>query len=126
MLQRDYLVQMITQFVEAIIRTRTKENVDPQEAADSLETALNSVLDIDASVLLAMGPESIAAVMQLSGVDPKLAVYIAYSLRLEAQYLQEAGDGYLAELRLGQAQSIAETFGFDLAEVPIELEESND
>lgn len=126
MLQRDYLVQMIAQFVEAIVRTRTKAKVDPQEAADSLETALNNVMDIDASVLLSMGPESIAAVMQLSGVDPNLAVYIAHSLRLEAQYLQEAGDGYLSELRLGQAQSIAETFGFDLAEVPSELAEDQD
>ena len=36
MLQRDYLVQMIQQFIQAIINSRTTSHQDPQLAADSL------------------------------------------------------------------------------------------
>ena len=69
MLQRDYLVQMIQQFIQAIIKSRTTSQQDPQLAADSLENAIGSATDIDGATLLSLGPESIASVMQLSGVD---------------------------------------------------------
>lgn len=123
MLQRDYLVQLIQQFIQAIINSRIAAKHDPLSAAESLETAIGAATDIDGATLLSLGPESIAAVMQLSGVDPRVAGYIAHSLKLEADYLRQAGTFDLAELRMGQAQSVADMFGFDLSEVPSELEE---
>ena len=56
MLQRDYLVQMIQQFIQAIINSRTTSHQDPQLAADSLENAIGSATDIDGATLLSLGP----------------------------------------------------------------------
>ena len=126
MLQRDYLVQMIQQFIQAIINSRTTSQQDPQLAADSLENAIGSATDIDGATLLSLGPESIASVIQLSGVDPRVAGYIAYSLQLEADYLRQAGNDGLAALRDDQARAVAETFMCDLDEVPLELGEKDD
>ena len=117
MLQRDYLMQMIQQFIQAIINSRTTVQRNPQEAADSLENAIGQATDIDGATLLSLGPESIASVMQLSGVDPRVAGYIAYSLQLEADYLHQAGNVALADLRQQQAQAVAETFMCDMDEV---------
>lgn len=126
MLQRDYLVQMIQQFIQAIMRSRTTSQQDPQQAADSLENAIGSATDIDGATLLSLGPESIASVMQLSGVDPRVAGYIAYSLQLEAEYLHQAGNDVLAAIRQQQAEAVAETFMCDLNEVTSELEKKSD
>lgn len=117
MLQRDYLMQMIQQFIQAIINSRTTVQRNPQEAADSLENAIGQATDIDGATLLSLGPESIASVMQLSGVDPRVAGYIAYSLQLEADYLHQTGNVALADLRQQQAQAVAETFMCDMDEV---------
>ena len=65
MLQRDYLVQLITQFIEAIIRSRTvagKED-NPLLAADLLEAAVEQALDMDGVALLSLAPESFAAIL---------------------------------------------------------------
>ena len=126
MLQRDYLVQMIQQFIQAIMRSRTTSQQDPQQAAGSLENAIGSATDIDGATLLSLGPESIASVMQLSGVDPRVAGYIAYSLQLEAEYLHQAGNDVLATIRQQQAEAVAETFMCDLNEVTSELEKKSD
>ena len=122
MLQRDSLVQLIQQFIEAIIRSRKVSVVDPQQAADSLEAAIGNATDIDGATLLSMAPESIASVMELCGVDPRVAGYIAHSLILEADYLRQAGNSALAELRMGQGQAVALQFGIDLSEVASELD----
>ncbi len=123
MLQRDYLMQLIHQFIQAILNSRTTAERDPRAAADFLETAIGAATDIDGATLLSLGPESIAAVMQLSGVDPRVAGYIAHSLKLVSEYLQQAGELDLSELRAGQAQAVAELFGFDLSDAPPELGE---
>lgn len=122
MLQRDYLMQMIQQFIQAIINSRATAQRNPQEAADSLENAIGQATDIDGATLLSLGPESIASVMQLSGVDPRVAGYIAYSLQLEANYLCQAHNTMLADVRQQQAQAIAEVFMCDISEVEAELQ----
>ena len=122
MLQRDYLMQMVQQFIQAIINSRATAQRNPQEAADSLENAIGQATDIDGATLLSLGPESIASVMQLSGVDPRVAGYIAYSLQLEANYLRQAHNTMLADVRQQQAQAIAEVFMCDISEVEAELQ----
>lgn len=121
MLQRDYLMQMIQQFIQAIINSRATAQRNPQEAADSLENAIGQATDIDGATLLSLGPESIASVMQLSGVDPRVAGYIAYSLQLEADYLRQAHNTMLADVRQQQAQAIAEVFMCNVSDVEAEL-----
>lgn len=123
MLQRDYLMQMIQQFIQAILNAHTTCEKSPQEAADSLENAIGQATDIDGATLLSLGPESIASVMQLSGTDPRVAGYIAYSLQLEATYLRQAQNEALATLRQQQAEAIAEAFMCNISDVENELHE---
>lgn len=116
MFERDYLMRVIALFAEAVRRswTQAKEKDDPRGAADSLEAAIGDATDIDGSILLSLAPESIAGVMQVSGVDPKVTGQIARSLILEAGYLEDAGDDELAALRREQGRAIADAYGIDL------------
>ncbi len=116
MFERDYLMRVIALFAEAVRRswTQAKEKNDPRGAADSLEAAIGDATDIDGAILLSLAPESIAGVMQVSGVDPKVTEQIARSLILEAAYLDEAGEIDLAQLRREQGYAIAEAYGVEL------------
>ena len=130
MFERDYLMRVIALFAEAVRRSwiQAKEKDDPRGAADSLEAAIGDATDIDGAILLSLAPESIAGVMQVSGVDPKVTEQIARSLVLEAEYLDDAGDAELAELRREQGRAIAEAYGIELPsadEVVCALEESD-
>ena len=44
--------------------------------------ALGDATDLDGEALLSLAPESLASVLQVSGVDPHLTEYIARSLML--------------------------------------------
>ena len=93
MLEQDYLMRILLQFAEAIRRSwaRSVEDRDPRDAANMLERAIGDATDIDGATLLSLSPESIASVMQVSGVDPRVSEYIARSLLLASGYLAEAG-----------------------------------
>ena len=86
-----------------------------------LENAIGDATDLDGSMLLSLAPESMASVLQVSGVDPHVTEYVANSLQLESEFLRSAGNDELAEVRAGQARALASTFGFELAEgTPVE------
>ena len=126
MLQRDYLVQMISQFIQAIINAKKTAETDPKAAADSLEGAIANATDIDGAMLLSLSGESMAQVMQLSGVDERVAGYIAHSLDQEAQYLEQAGEYDLASLRKDQAMHLSQTFQLDMDKIANELDKESD
>lgn len=113
MLQQDYLMRLILQFVQGIRRSVDKGRHNPEEAADSLENVLSEALDIDAGIMLGLQPESFASILQVSGTDPHLVGYAVRSLALEAYYLKQAGLSAKAQLRLGQAQALARAYGID-------------
>ena len=121
MLEQDYLMRILLQFAEAIRRSwaRSVEDRDPRDAANMLERAIGDATDIDGATLLS--PESIASVMQVSGVDPRVSEYIARSLLLASGYLAEAGEGELSALRAEQARALAEAYDLDLPDTPEEL-----
>lgn len=123
MLSQDYLVRIMVQFAEIIRRSWMKANKerDPRGAADMLEDAVGEATDIDGGVLLSLSPESIASVMQVSGIDPRVTEYIARSLLLASGYLREAGDHGLATVREQQARAIAQAYGHELPATPEEL-----
>ena len=81
-----------------------------------LENAIGDATDLDGSMLLSLAPESMASVLQVSGVDPHVTEYVANSLQLESEFLRSAGNDELAEVRAGQARALALTYGFELAE----------
>lgn len=125
MIEQDYLLRLLVGFFAAIQRAmeRGGREGEPGEAARTLDDAVGTALDMDASMLLALSPESIAGIMQVAGVDPRVTAYAARSLQLSARYYDEAGQSDLAAVRLAQARSIAEAFGVDLADEPIAPEE---
>ena len=123
MIEQDYLMRILLQFAEIIRRSWTKANDehDPKRAADMLEDAVGQATDLDGGVLLSLSPESIASVMQVSGIDPRVTEHIARSLLLASGYLHEAGEHQLAAVRAEQARAIADAYGLELPDSPEEL-----
>lgn len=114
MLERDYLTRMFVVLAAAIRRTIFQKEKDPRGAADTLEAAISTATDIDGTILLSLSPESMTQILQVSGVEPRICGYIAHTLLLESEYLEEANEGGLAGLRKQQAQAVAEAYGVDL------------
>ncbi|WP_270298299.1 hypothetical protein [Eggerthella sinensis] len=123
MLEQDYLMRILLQFAEAIRRswTRAVEDRDPRDAAHMLEQAVGDATDIDGATLLSLSPESIASVMQVSGVDPRVTEYIARSLLLASGYLREAGGRRPRRRPRDQARALAEAYDLELPDTPEEL-----
>ncbi|ACU94961.1 hypothetical protein Ccur_12830 [Cryptobacterium curtum DSM 15641] len=118
MFERDYLMRLIMQLVEAIQRSfqLADEDKDPAAAADLLEGAIGTAVDMDSGVFLSLAPDSLADVLRVSSDGAQMAEYVGRSLRLEANYLVAAGNVERAALRLDQAQALADSFGFSLDE----------
>ena len=79
MFEQDYLMRIIAQLLGAIRRSmeRAAGEEDPDGAASALDMALGDATDLDGEALLSLAPESLASVLQVSGVDPHLTEYIA-------------------------------------------------
>lgn len=118
MFEQDYLMRMILQLVEGIRRSMelSRNKHDPESAAELLEAAIGQATDLDGSVLLSLAPESIANILQVSGTDPAVVEFVGRSLLLESEYLQEAGNFEIAQLRASQAQALAQAYGFPLGD----------
>ena len=80
--------------------------------------ALGDATDLDGEALLSLAPESLASVLQVSGVDPHLTEYIARSLMLSGRYHGEAGRADMAELRRAQGLAVAAAFGHEMGTDP--------
>ncbi len=122
MLEQDYLMRILLQYAEILRRSwfKAHHEKDPRGAADMLEAAVGEATDIDGATLLSLAPESMGAILQVSGVDERVVEYIARSLALASEYLREDGQHALADLRLEQARSLEQTYGLYL---PDDLEE---
>ena len=119
MLTQDYLVRLLMDFAAGIMRSmqRAADHHDPQGAAEMLEAAVGESVDMDGATLLSLSPDSIATIMQVSGVDPAVTEHIARSLMLASSYYDEAGSSALSQLRSAQAQAIASAYGFDISDM---------
>lgn len=115
-MHQDYLMRYIQQFVEALVRsaTRVAEQQDFQGAARSLDNAVANAADMDVEVLLGFAPESLASIVNVMGVDPRLVEYMARSLVLAGDYYGRAGNADASLLRVQQGQALANAFGIDL------------
>lgn len=128
MFQQDYLMRLFMQLAEGIRKSirRAVDEKDPEAAADMLEATVGEATELDGAVLLSLAPESIAAVVQVSGTDPRAVEYICRSLLLEADYLREAGKDDKAELRSQQAYALADAYGIDLETVELDEDSFED
>jgi hypothetical protein len=116
MLEQDYLMRMILAFFEAINRSLEEDKEHhPEEASDFVENGISQALDMDASLVLGLAPESFANIVKVSGNDPRVVEYVVHSLMLDAEYKEEAGEVGVAELRRQQADALADSFGFPRA-----------
>ncbi len=127
MFTQDYLMRMILELAGAIRKSflTAKEDDDPEGAAQLLEATLDGATEMDSSLLLSLEPDSMAAMLQISGSDPQLMAYVSRILLLESHYLKMAQRYSEAELRHGQAFAVAGAFGIPLSEDDIEEPKMN-
>lgn len=118
MFEQDYLVRMILDFIEAINRSidRATCKRDPLGAASALDHAVGNATDFDETTLLSLAPESVAQILQVSGIDPHLVGYVVQSLLLAGRYYGEAHEASVENLRVAQAHAIAQAFNYPLTE----------
>lgn len=124
MFEQDYLMKQFLMFFKALTRSweQMQEEEDPQGAAETLENAIGAATEMDGTALLTLAPESIASIMQVTGVDPNIVEYLSRSMLLESVYLNQAGDTALADIRAAQARAIAQAYGFGLPEDPSDFD----
>lgn len=124
MFEQDYLMKQFLMFFKALTRSweQMEEDKDPLAAADTLEDAISAATDMDGTALLTLAPESIASIMQVTGVDPRIVEYLSRSMLLESVYLEQGGDAGLAGVRAAQARAIADAYGFGLPDDPSDFD----
>ncbi len=124
MLHRDYLLEVIDQFVSTVSRALSRALLERDlDAAAEVEEAVAELIQLDPDTAMSLSPESLVVMMQLSGTGDAVAGYAAYALNRLADAYERSGDAGVAELRRGQAQAIASAFGADLDQIPEELRE---
>ena len=118
MFEQDYLMRVIAQLIGAIRRSmeRASGEEDPDGAARMLDMAVGDATDLDGEALLSLAPESLASILQVSGVDPHLIGHISRSLLLSSRYYDEAGNADMAALRASQAHALAAAYGYELSD----------
>ena len=124
MLHRDYLLDVIMRFVEALSRAlRRALELDDLEGCKDAEQAVADLLELEPQTFAVLAPQSLVQLMELSGVGQSVSEYVGYALDRVADIYEDAGDEAAAELRRAQAEAVAQAFDFDLMDVPEELDE---
>lgn len=119
MLHRDYILEMIAQFCEAVTRAlrHALEGGGIQSCVE-VETEVATLLDLDPMLALSLEPDSLVSMMVLSGLGSSVAEHVAYALSELSDVYDDLGEEDLSKLRLAQAAAVAESFGCDLDAVP--------
>ena len=124
MFGQDYLMRQFLMFFKGLVRSweQMEEDEDPLGAADTIEDVISAATDMDGAALLSLAPESIATIMQVTGIDPRLVEYLSRSMLLESVYLDKGGKTELARVREAQARAIASAYEFDLPDDPSDFD----
>lgn len=118
MLQHDYLLELISQFVNVVLAAlRRALQQHDQKSAEEAEEAIAGLLDLDPEFALDLAPDSLVTMMLLSGMADSVADYVGFTLEKLSDAYGGMGKTDLANLRHAQAEAIAESFGCDL-EIP--------
>ncbi|MGI6590645.1 MAG: hypothetical protein ACOX1O_03365 [Eggerthellaceae bacterium] len=126
MLNKDYIVDQFVRFAEAIrlgLEKTSSGGDDTTMATDLLEAQIGESVNIDGSALLALAPESVASILQVSDTDPMAVEYIVRSLLLESKLLGQSGNTQAATLRSQQAYAVAESYGISLSDALLDPDE---
>ena len=123
MLHKDYLLEVIEQFVSTVSKALAEALLHRNlEAAEEVEEAVADLVQLDPQTAMSLSPESLVTMMTLSGTGDAVAGYAAYAL----YHLGDAYDGMgqhdVAQMRREQATAIAESFGANVEEIPEEFQ----
>lgn len=122
MLHKDYLLEVIEEFVSTVSQALTKALLQRDfDAVDEVEAAVADLMQLDPNTAMALAPESLVTMMLLSGTGDSVAGYAAYALNRLGDTYEAMGESDVAQMRREQAQAVAESFGADLNEVPEEF-----
>lgn len=121
MLQRDYVLEIIGQFVEGVSRALRRAVAGEKDGLAETEREIGELLELDHATALALAPDSLVTMMVLSGMGDSVAAYVCYALERLSRLYEAAGDEDLAGLRSLQAKAVAESFGCDPSTPPAEL-----
>lgn len=121
MLQRDYILEIVGQFVEGVSDALRRAVSGGAAGAADVERQIGELLDLDAGTALALSPDSLVTMMVISGMGDSVASYVCYALERLSQVYAREGAEDLAGLRRLQARAVAESFSCDPADVPAEL-----
>ena len=124
MLQRDYVLAQINLFVQTVLEPLrlALEELD-LDSAHTVEQAVGKLIDLDADTALALSPDSLVTMMQLSGIGDSVAGYASYALARVADSYERMGKKQAAEVRRDQARKVAVAFGWNLSDIPEEFED---
>lgn len=123
MLQRDYVLEIIGQFVEGVSRALLRAADGERAGLVETEQQIGELLELDYETALSLSPDSLVTMMVLSGMGDSVAEYVCYALDRLARIYEQQGDEDTAGLRHLQAKAVGESFGCDPADVPAELSE---
>lgn len=121
MLQRDYVLEIVGQFVEGVSRALRRAAQGQKSGLLDAEREIGELLDLEPQTALALAPDSLVTMMVLSGIGDSIAAHVCYALDRVACLYEREGDEDAAGLRRLQARAVAESFGCDPAEPPVEL-----
>ncbi|MBR3235883.1 MAG: hypothetical protein IKG11_09745 [Atopobiaceae bacterium] len=122
MLHRDYLLEIIAKFVDAVTVALRGALLDGSpESARDVEDSVAALLDLDPQTAMNLSPDSLVTMMLLSGMGDSLASYVSYALDRVGDAYDDMGDRAKAELRWDQSQAVAESFDCDPSAVPEEF-----
>lgn len=122
MLHRDYLLDMIEQFVSTISHSLVRAILHRDlDSALEVEDAIAELVQLDPDTAMALSPDSLVVMMQLSGTGDAVASYAAYALNRLGDSYEQMGDATTAVARREQAHAIAAAFGADVNQIPEEL-----
>lgn len=124
MLQRDYVLAQINLFVQTVLEPLrlALEELD-LDSVHTVEQAVGKLIDLDADTALALSPDSLVTMMQLSGIGDSVAGYASYALACIADSYERMGKKQTAGVRRDQARKVAVAFGWNLSDIPEEFED---
>lgn len=123
MLQRDYIIDLIRTFCASVVDDLRRALLRGDgDAAVQAEAAVGELLDLDPSTALALSPQSLVTMMQLSGIGDSVASYVSYTLNRLGDAYERVGAKDTGKLRHDQAAAVAVAFGWNLSTCPEEFE----
>lgn len=121
MLQRDYILEIVGQFVDGVSEALRRALGGEAGVCEDVESQVAELLELDRATALSLAPDSLVTMMVLSGMGDTVAAYVCYALDRLSRVYEARGEGDLAGLRRLQARAVAESFDCDPAAVPAEL-----